>query len=588
MNTIFVKSFFLAVFLIFQMLLPSGRAAADQPSTSTLRVQLLWKHQAQFAGLYVAQARKYFEAQGIQIEIISGGPNINPITEIQEGRADIALSWLDNAWEHSKRSKEVTNIAQIFNGSSLSIICRADAGIYTAKDLQDKEIGVWNLGDEHVVAEVVRRVGVPRNAVKLVPQQSDGADLINKVLPCVTAMGYNEYWKILKSGISATDLTIITPEQFGIPHIEDGLYVLSARLGQADFQRQLVHFLYALKKGWADARQAPTLALETVQRLDSSVDQEHQRHMLETVLTLLPNDNKFGLLDLKRYEDAVQTMIGHGEQTPEPPAIWTHRIWNSLHSDPELASGSPDSLKWKLRSQTTSTVHYVKTVFGSEIFGFVVLMGTLAFAVSATILAIDMGYGLWGRLIVAMASSMGGGAIRDTLIGNERLPFYFMSQWEYPVGIFFVVLAASLLIRRGGTSADILVSARVRYWSELIGFSIIAVNGAYVAVIAQLPWYWVPFCAALSCTGGGLLQDIMMNREPSTFRGLLFEEIAITTGIAVLIGLQIANLYEQSPTPVYITTTCGFLLAAALLHWVTVKKPKFPEWMGYSRPPTSP
>jgi len=136
-----------------------------------IRLQLMWEHQAQFAGFYVAQSRNYYAEQGLDVIFLTGGPNINPITELQEGRADIAISWLSNAWQQTRADRPVTNIAQIFVNNSLLILCRASAGIYSAKDVIGKKIGVWNLGDELVVEEWMRRFKIPRDKVEFVSQR---------------------------------------------------------------------------------------------------------------------------------------------------------------------------------------------------------------------------------------------------------------------------------------------------------------------------------------------------------------------------------------------------------------------------------
>jgi ABC-type nitrate/sulfonate/bicarbonate transport system substrate-binding protein len=43
-----------------------------------IRLQLTWSHQAQFAGVYVAQIRKHFAAAGIDLIVFPGGPCIKP------------------------------------------------------------------------------------------------------------------------------------------------------------------------------------------------------------------------------------------------------------------------------------------------------------------------------------------------------------------------------------------------------------------------------------------------------------------------------------------------------------------------------
>ncbi len=65
----------LALLAISALLWGSSVAASD----SSLRVQLLWHHQAQFAGFYVADALGYFEREGISVELLPGGPGIDPM-----------------------------------------------------------------------------------------------------------------------------------------------------------------------------------------------------------------------------------------------------------------------------------------------------------------------------------------------------------------------------------------------------------------------------------------------------------------------------------------------------------------------------
>ncbi|NBW48469.1 MAG: hypothetical protein EBR46_10190 [Betaproteobacteria bacterium] len=229
---------------------------------------------------------------------------------------------------------------------------------------------------------------------------------------------------------------------------------------------------------------------------------------------------------------------------------------------------------WPQRVLNSATAHHVQRVFESPLWAALVLFGTLAFAFSATLEAIERGYGLWGRLLIAMAASMGGGAIRDLLIGGNRLPFYFMSDAAYPVGIFLIVMASSWWVKPPSAPGQALPLARTRQWCETLGFALIAVNGAMVALMAQLAWFWAPFCAAISCTGGGLLQDVLMNREPSAFRGKLFEETAMVTALCLLVVLLVANHFEHSMGPVLASVVLALGLAVALQDWIRRGKPR--------------
>ena len=60
-------------------------------------------------------------------------------------------------------------------------------------------------------------------------------------------------------------------------------------------------------------------------------------------------------------------------------------------------------------------------------------------------------------------------------------------------------------------------------------------------------WVWVPFCAALTCAGGGMLLDVVTGREPRTFQGEPYEEIAVVGGVIMLLGLNLADHFEHAP-----------------------------------------
>lgn len=179
---------------------------ADEPTP--LRVQLQWSHQAQFAGFYVAEERGHFEAEGLKVEIISGGSSIDPLNSLIDGEADVAMAWLANSWRHHVAGHPpVVNIAQILSRPSMAVICRLSQGVLRPSDILDREIGIWDTaGDGVIVEEMLRRAGIPTDRVELTPQRPDGLDLIEGKLPCATAMEYNEYYALLRAGIPAADL----------------------------------------------------------------------------------------------------------------------------------------------------------------------------------------------------------------------------------------------------------------------------------------------------------------------------------------------------------------------------------------------
>jgi uncharacterized membrane protein YeiH len=117
----------------------------------------------------------------------------------------------------------------------------------------------------------------------------------------------------------------------------------------------------------------------------------------------------------------------------------------------------------------------------------------------------------------------------------------------------------------------------------MIGFSVLAVAGATIAIAHDMPWYWAPFCAALTCAGGGVLREIVINREPATLKGVIYEEVAVFGGLLLVAGLVLANRFEQSPWPVH--AAMAFAIGAMILARLAILRHgwRYPHWLGGKR-----
>ncbi|HEY6918398.1 MAG TPA: ABC transporter substrate-binding protein, partial [Tabrizicola sp.] len=66
-------------------------AMATGASAEDVKLQLKWVTQAQFAGYYVAQAKGFYEEEGLNVTIMPGGPDIAPVTLLQNGEVDVMV-----------------------------------------------------------------------------------------------------------------------------------------------------------------------------------------------------------------------------------------------------------------------------------------------------------------------------------------------------------------------------------------------------------------------------------------------------------------------------------------------------------------
>lgn len=163
------------------------------------------------------------------------------------------------------------------------------------------------------------------------------------------------------------------------------------------------------------------------------------------------------------------------------------------------------------------------------------LIGTAAFAVHGFSSAQQRRYDLWGAFVLTLLPAVGGGVIRDVLIGGERLPLLLFRDSAYLLVVLAVVVMGALCsTRRLPYRLPAGWPGRLLLLADGIGLASFAVIGTRVALLAGVPWYWLPVSAAVSCTGGGSLMDIATGREPRTFQGEPYEEIAILGSLLLM------------------------------------------------------
>ncbi|MEO1839499.1 MAG: ABC transporter substrate-binding protein, partial [Candidatus Lambdaproteobacteria bacterium] len=110
------------------VLLTVGLAFSIQ-AADKVTIQLKWVTQAQFAGYFVAQDKGYYQAEGLDVTIKPGGPDIAPPQVIAGGGADVIIDWMPSALASREKGVALVNIAQIFKKSGMMLTCRKDRGI---------------------------------------------------------------------------------------------------------------------------------------------------------------------------------------------------------------------------------------------------------------------------------------------------------------------------------------------------------------------------------------------------------------------------------------------------------------------------
>jgi uncharacterized membrane protein YeiH len=161
------------------------------------------------------------------------------------------------------------------------------------------------------------------------------------------------------------------------------------------------------------------------------------------------------------------------------------------------------------------------------------LLGSFIFALSGGFLAVRKRLDLFGVLVLAAAAALGGGIMRDVLLG--RTPPETLTDWRY----LAVAAAAGLLV--------FLQYSRIESWSGLIktfdaaGLGLFTVTGTTAALNAGLGAVPAALLGMLTGVGGGALRDVLAQEVPMVLRGEIYA-LASLLGAVIIIAARQAHL----------------------------------------------
>ena len=152
------------------------------------------------------------------------------------------------------------------------------------------------------------------------------------------------------------------------------------------------------------------------------------------------------------------------------------------------------------------------------------ILGTFAFAVSGVFSAMERKLDIFGILIISFVTAIGGGTIRDILVGN--LPV----NWLHNDTAIWVILASALLTMVFGSYFKHLNTFLFLF--DALGLGLFTIVGLE---IGQRKGFGAGICIALgtiSACFGGVLRDVLLNKVPLIFQKEIYALACILGGIA--------------------------------------------------------
>lgn len=153
------------------------------------------------------------------------------------------------------------------------------------------------------------------------------------------------------------------------------------------------------------------------------------------------------------------------------------------------------------------------------------VIGTIAFAMSGAIVALEVNYDLVGIYVLGFITAFGGGAIRNLFIGLSIIQI-----WQQNILFIVAIITISIVILLPDKAINFLTK-----WSifDSIGLSAFAVQGAMYAQSIELSIFAIMFSAAITGTGGGIVRDLLAQQRPIVLRQDVYLLWAILAGLVI-------------------------------------------------------
>lgn len=170
------------------------------------------------------------------------------------------------------------------------------------------------------------------------------------------------------------------------------------------------------------------------------------------------------------------------------------------------------------------------------------LVGIFVFATAGALVGVRKGYDVFGVLVLAGTTGLGGGFLRDVLIGAA--PPAALSDWRYlivPVAAGLTTFTFHPVVGRMERTINVL---------DAFGLALFCVTGAVKASEYGLGPIPAALMGMVTGIGGGMIRDLLTGRPPEIFRSELYATPALA-------GALVAVLLHLADQPLWIAGLAG-------------------------------
>lgn len=155
------------------------------------------------------------------------------------------------------------------------------------------------------------------------------------------------------------------------------------------------------------------------------------------------------------------------------------------------------------------------------------LLGTIVFAMTGSLVARRKRLDIFGIIVIAFITAVGGGTLRDVILGNT--PVFWVNNPSYIIAVLVGVALTVFLVRFN------LLPDRPLLIADAFGLALFTVIGTQVALNLAVHWSSAIVMGVMSSVAGGMIRDVLSDDIPLVLRQEIYATASLCGAVSYLV-----------------------------------------------------
>lgn len=236
---------------------PTGNKGSQK--LATVRLALDWTPNTNHTGIYTALKQKWYQEQGIDLQILPYSGSVTPDQLVSSGKAEVGISFTESVVADAAANQPVVSIGAIMQHNTSALVTLASSGLKRPGDLEGKKYGGFGASyEEPVISHIIKQDGGQGKFQNIT--LDTGAMEALKAHRIDFAWVY-QGWEVIQAEREGVKLNVFPIVNYGIADYYTPLFIAN----QQEIKQQpdlLKRFMAATARGYEYAHSHPQEAAQ--------------------------------------------------------------------------------------------------------------------------------------------------------------------------------------------------------------------------------------------------------------------------------------------------------------------------------------